>query len=84
MGSIKNLPVWQLLIGAIGLIFATAVSSMAFISQQVEKGIAPYVEEIKNNTIGRTTARIETAVLSERLKSIDKNIDLIRQELERR
>ena len=84
MGSIKNLPVWQLLIGAIGLIFATAVSSMAFISQQVEKGIAPYVEEIKNNTIGRNTARIETAVLSERLKSIDKNIDLIRQELERR
>ena len=84
MGSIKNLPVWQLLIGAIGLIFATAVSSMAFISQQVEKGIAPYVEDIKSNTIGRTTARIETAVLSERLKSIDKNIDLIRQELERR
>ena len=84
MGSIKNLPVWQLMIGAIGLIFATAVSSMAFISQQVEKGIAPYVEDIKSNTIGRTTARIETAVLSERLKSIDKNIDLIRQELERR
>ena len=84
MGSIKNLPVWQLMIGAIGLIFATAVSSMAFISHQVEKGIAPYVQEIKTNTAGRTTASIETAVLSERLKSIDKNIDLIRQELERR